>query len=69
MQTELSKIKKQENQFDTEYGNLHIVIPSPMLPERLKGFGEGNIITGKLLISGDVCIYDYEKYAKEITED
>ena len=54
---------------DTEYGNLHIVIPSPMLPERLKGFGEGNIITGKLLISGDVCIYDYEKYAKEITED
>ena len=54
---------------DTEYGNLHIVIASPMLRERLKGFGEGNIITGKLLISGDVCIYDYEKYAKEITED
>lgn len=52
---------------DTEYGNLHIVIPFPMFPEELKGFGAGNIIAGKLLISGDVCIDEYEKYAKGIT--
>ena len=51
---------------DTEYGNLHIIIPTPMFPEGLKGFGAGNIIVGKLLISGDVCINDYEKYAKGI---
>ena len=54
---------------DTEYGNLHIVIPFPMFPEGLKGFGAGNIIAGKLLISGDVCIDDYEKYAKGITQN
>ena len=54
---------------DTEYGNLHIVIPFPMLPEELKGFGAGNIIAGKLLISGDVCIDEYEKYAKGITNN
>ena len=54
---------------DTEYGNLHIVIPLPIFPEGLKGFGAGNIIAGKLLISGDVCIDDYEKYAKGITNN
>lgn len=51
---------------DTEYGNLHIAIPSPMFPKELDGFGAGNIITGKLLISGDVCINEYEKYIKGI---
>ena len=56
-------------EIDTEYGNLHIVIPFPMFPEGLKGFGAGNIIAGKLLISGDVCIDDYEKYAKGITQN
>lgn len=54
---------------DTEYGNLHIVIPFQMFPEGLKGFGAGNIIAGKLLISGDVCIEDYEKYAKGIIQN
>lgn len=54
-------------EIDTEYGSLHIVIPAPMIPEGLKEFVEGNIIVGKLLISADVCINDYEKYAKEIS--
>ena len=52
---------------DTEYGNLHIVIPLPMFPKGVEEFGVGNIIVGKLLISGDVCVYDYENYAKGIT--
>ena len=54
---------------DTEYGNLHIIMPFLMLPEGIKRFGTGNIIAGKLLISGDVCIDDYEKYAKRIIQN
>lgn len=53
-------------QVETEYGDLHVVIPQPMMPERIKGFGVGNVIAGKILLSGDVCIDDYEKYAKGI---
>ncbi len=53
-------------EIDTEYGNLHVVIPSPMFPKELKGFGAGDIITGKMLISGDACIDDYDKYIKKI---
>lgn len=50
---------------ETEFGRMQIVIPTPMIPEGLKGFGSGNIIAGKLILSGDVCIDDYEKYTKE----
>ena len=54
-------------QVGTEYGDLHIVIPQPMMPAGINGFGVGNVISGKILLSGDVCINDYEKYAKGIT--
>lgn len=53
-------------EIDTEFGPLHIVIPQPMIPEGLEGFGVGNIITGKILLSGDVCINKYEKYISEL---
>ena len=51
---------------DTQFGGLDIIIPFPMMPEKLKGFGAGNIICGKILLSADVCINDYEKYASEL---
>lgn len=55
---------------DTEFGEtLKIIIPTPMFPKNLKGFGAGNIITGKMLISGDLCIDEYEKYSKKIIKN
>lgn len=51
---------------DTQFGGLDIIIPLPMMPKELKGFGAGNIISGKILLSADVCINDYEKYASEL---
>ena len=55
---------------NTEFGEtLKIIIPTPMFPQNLKGFGAGNIITGKMLISGDLCIDEYEKYSKKIVKN
>ena len=31
--------------------------------------GTGNIITGKMLISRDLCIDEYEKYSKKIVKN
>lgn len=50
----------------TNFGQLKIIIPRPLFPKDVTGFGVGNIIAGKVLISGDVCIYDYEKYASNL---
>lgn len=50
----------------TNFGQLKIIIPRPLFPKDITGFGVGNIIAGKVLISGDVCIYDYEKYASNL---
>lgn len=52
---------------DTQFGELNVIISLPMMPKGLKGFGVGNVITGKILLSGDVCINNYEKYASAIT--
>ena len=46
----------------TDFGQLKIFIPRPLFPKDVKGFGAGNVIVGKVLLSGDVCIYDYDKY-------
>ncbi len=46
----------------TDFGRLKIIIARSLLPKNIKGFGDGNIIVGKVLLSGDVCIYDYDKY-------
>ena len=50
----------------TDFGDIKIIIPRPLLPDTVEGFGVGNVIVGKVLLSGDVCIYDYEKYASEM---
>lgn len=50
----------------TDFGQLKIIIAQPLLPEDIEGFGVGNVIVGKVLISGDVCIYDYDKYASSL---
>lgn len=50
----------------TKFGQLKIIIPRPLFPKDITGFGVGNVIAGKVLISGDVCIYDYEKYASNL---
>lgn len=50
----------------TDFGELKIIIAQPMFPKDLTGFGAGNIFVGKVLLSGDVCIYDYEKYASKL---
>ena len=47
----------------TDFGQLKIIIARPLFPENIEGFGAGNVIVGKVMISGDVCIYDYDKYA------
>ena len=55
---------------NTEFGEtLKIIIPTPMFPKNLKGFGAGNIITGKMFISGDLCIDEYDKYSKKIVKN
>lgn len=46
----------------TDFGRLKIIIARSLLPKNIKGFGDGNIIVGKVLLSGDVCVYDYDKY-------
>lgn len=49
----------------TDFGQLKIIIAQPLFPKDMSGFGAGNIFVGKVLLSGDVCIYDYEKYVSE----
>ena len=46
----------------TDFGPLKIFIARPLFPKDIKGFGVGNVIAGKVMLSGDVCIYDYDKY-------
>lgn len=46
----------------TDFGQLKIFIAQPLFPKDIEGFGAGNVIVGKVMISGDVCIYDYDKY-------
>ncbi|MBR3870506.1 MAG: hypothetical protein IKJ17_03290 [Clostridia bacterium] len=46
----------------TDFGQLKIIIARSLLPKDIEGFGEGNVIVGKVMLSGDVCIYDYDKY-------
>ena len=52
----------------TDFGPLKIFIAQPLLPNEIEDFGVGNVIVGKVMLSGDVCIYDYEKYASQINE-
>ena len=47
----------------TDFGDVKIIIARSIFPKGTKGFAVGNLITGTVLLSGDVCIYDYEKYA------
>lgn len=46
----------------TDFGPLKIFIARPIFPKDIEGFGAGNVIVGKVALSGDVCIYDYDKY-------
>ena len=46
----------------TDFGPLKIFIAQPLFPKNIKGFQNGNVIVGKVMLSGDVCIYDYDKY-------
>lgn len=50
----------------TDFGPLKIFIAQPLFPKNIEGFGAGNVIVGKIMISGDVCIYDYDKYASAL---
>lgn len=46
----------------TDFGQVKVIIPQPLFPKDIKGFGTGNVIVAKVMLSGDVCIYDYDKY-------
>ena len=50
----------------TDFGQLKVIIAQPLFPKDITGFGAGNVFVGKVLLSGDVCIFDYEKYASEL---
>ena len=50
----------------TDFGELKIIIAQPLFPKDLAGFGAGNVFVGKVMLSGDVCIYDYEKFVSEL---
>ena len=50
----------------TDFGQLEVIIAQPLFPKNMTGFGAGNVFVGKVLLSGDVCIYDYEKYASQL---
>lgn len=52
----------------TDFGQVKVIIPQPMFPKDLGGFGVGNVIVAKVLLSGDVCIYDYDKYASPLNK-
>ena len=40
-----------------------------MMPKGLKGYEIGNVIAGKILLSGDACINEYEKYATKLVRE
>ena len=50
----------------TDFGQLKVIIAQPIFPKDMSSFGVGNVFVGKVLLSGDVCIYDYEKYASKL---
>lgn len=50
----------------TDFGQLKVIIAQPIFPKDMSSFGAGNVFVGKVLLSGDVCIYDYEKYASKL---
>ena len=50
----------------TDFGPVKVIISQPMFPKGLDGFGAGNVIVAKVMLSGDVCIYDYDKYASPL---
>ena len=52
----------------TDFGQLKIFIAQPLLPEDVEGFGVGNVIIAKAILSGDVCIYNFEKYASKLNK-
>gem|GEM_PF-3472654 len=52
----------------TDFGPLKLFIAQPLLPKDIERFGAGNVIVGKFLLSGDVCIYDYDKYSSLLKE-
>ena len=52
----------------TDFGPLKIFIARPLLPKDIDGFGVGNVIVGKVMLSGDVCIYNYEKYESRLNK-
>ena len=47
---------------DTAFGKLPIFFTQTMLPKGIEGFGLGNVIVADILLSGDVCISEYDKY-------
>ena len=52
----------------TDFGQIKVIIPRALFPENINGFGIGNVIVGKVIISGDVCIYNYEKYSSSLNK-
>ena len=50
---------------ETEYGKLPVLFTKKFLNPEMKRLGKGNIISGELFLSGDVCIYDYDKFKKD----
>ena len=52
----------------TDFGPLKIFIAQPLFPKNIEGFGAGNVIVGKVMLSGDVCIYDYDKYISSLNK-
>ena len=50
----------------TDFVQLKVIIAQPIFPKDMSSFGVGNVFVGKVLLSGDVCIYDYEKYASKL---
>ena len=51
----------------TDFGQLKVIIAQPLFPKNMTGFSSGNIFVGKVLLSGDVCIYNYEKHASKLS--
>lgn len=50
---------------NTNYGELPIFFTRELLDKNIKWMGEGNVIAGELFLSGDVCINEYDKYARD----
>ncbi len=52
----------------TDFGQLKVIIAQPLFPKDMTGFSAGNVFVGKVMLSGDVCIYDYEKFASKLNK-